>query len=468
MGERILLVEPGYKTKFPPMGLMKISAYHKNLGHEVTFVKGINEPARFSYWDKIYISTLFTFNWKETIDTIWYYFRSLKEDSSRIAVGGILATLLKDDLMNTFGFPPIPGVLDKPGMLGFDDKLIVDEMIPDYTLFDETPYEYTLIDDCYFGYSTRGCVNSCEFCGVPILEPEFIEYRGLKPYVNQIKELYGEKHNLVLFDNNVLASKKFKAIINDIIDLGFGVGAKLDKRKRHVDFNQGIDARLMTKEKVRLLSKIAIHPLRIAFDHIKFEKLYRKKVLLAAGFEIRNLSNYILYNFDDTPEDLWKRLEINITLNEENDLKIYSFPMKYIPLTAKDRSYINEPNWNWQFIRGVQRILNVLKGTVMTSRDFFYRAFGESTEEFIKILHMPEELMMSRGKVPGANEIDWNEKFTSLTKNEKKKLLQILCKYRDRKSLNAAISKTKSLKLKNILEYYRKHEVEDKNFKLFE
>ena len=42
MRRNILLVEPGYKTKFPPLGLMKISSYHKKLGDNVKFVKGID------------------------------------------------------------------------------------------------------------------------------------------------------------------------------------------------------------------------------------------------------------------------------------------------------------------------------------------------------------------------------------------------------------------------------------------
>src|SRR4051812_28984586 len=36
----ILLIEPNYKNKYPPIGLMKISTYHKRLGDKVTFFKG--------------------------------------------------------------------------------------------------------------------------------------------------------------------------------------------------------------------------------------------------------------------------------------------------------------------------------------------------------------------------------------------------------------------------------------------
>jgi hypothetical protein len=37
---KILLIEPNYSNKYPPIGLMKLSTYHKNLGHEVVFYKG--------------------------------------------------------------------------------------------------------------------------------------------------------------------------------------------------------------------------------------------------------------------------------------------------------------------------------------------------------------------------------------------------------------------------------------------
>lgn len=70
MNRNILLVEPGYPTKFPPLGLMKISSYHKELGDKVTFFKGTEDEAYYTYWDRIYISTVFSYNWKITVDTI--------------------------------------------------------------------------------------------------------------------------------------------------------------------------------------------------------------------------------------------------------------------------------------------------------------------------------------------------------------------------------------------------------------
>jgi len=199
----------------------------------------------------------------------------------------------------------------------------------------------------YFGYSTRGCVHKCDFCGVHRLEPKFIEYQGLKPYIQAVNERYGEKAHLILFDNNILASRKFDQVIADILDLGFHKGAKFGptRKQRRLDFNQGTDARLMTEHHVELLSKTAINPLRIAFDSIRYKNLYSEKIKLAAKYGIKNLSNYILYNYKDTPEDFWERLKINIDLNHDYGLRIYSFPMKYIPLNAKDRTYVDELDW---------------------------------------------------------------------------------------------------------------------------
>jgi len=453
MPRNILLVEPGYPTKFPPLGLMKISTYHKELGDTVKFVKGYHSEVAFDFWDRIYISTLFTYHWKITIDDILSYKHLLHGDISRMFIGGILASLMPDELWRATGIKPITGVLDKPGVLMDDNNYIIEDMIPDYELFDGTNIKYMLLDS-YFGYSTRGCIHKCDFCGVPILEPTFVEYKGLKPYIKKIDEKYGVKQHLVLFDNNILASKYFKQIIKDIIDLGFHKGAKLNDRLRHVDFNQGTDARLMKEWHFKLLSKIAINPLRIAFDHVSLEKIYVDKIRLAAKYGIRSLSNYILYNFRDTPEDLWKRLKINIDLNREYGLKIYSFPMKYIPITAKDRSFIDEPRWNWYFIRSIQRILNVTKGIVMPGEEFFYRAFGETLEEFMQILYMPEQILMKRGRIPGNEERIWFKKFNKLTRNEKNELITILCENRTRNNLKKAIAQIKNKKLKNILEMY--------------
>ena len=72
--KRILLVEPGYKNKYPPLGLMKIAQYHgpSGKGDHITFVKGVDKSVQNTAWDRIYITTLFSFEYKRISEVIDY------------------------------------------------------------------------------------------------------------------------------------------------------------------------------------------------------------------------------------------------------------------------------------------------------------------------------------------------------------------------------------------------------------
>lgn len=420
--KRVLLVEPAYRNKYPPLGLMKISTYHKLRGDFVQFVKGCVPQVRQQRWDRIYVSTLFTFYWKTTVDTIKYY-RQAVASPGDIIVGGVTATLLGDELHQETEATVICGLLDKPGMLDPGDRYKIDTLTPDYLMLEQAEYVYGL-SDAYIGYATRGCPNRCGFCAVSRLEPSFCDYLPLKRQVKSIEEVYGAKQHLVLLDNNVLASQQFEQIISDIIDLGFEKGARLNKKFRHVDFNQGIDLRLLTPDKMRLLAKIALKPLRLAFDHIGLMDDYVDRVRLAVDCGITHLSNYVLFNYTDTPQDFYERLRINVELNQELGTQIYSFPMKYIPLDAKDRTYVGK-HWNRRLIRGVQCILLATKGKVGTHLDFFEAAFGRTPEEFIEIAMMPEEYIIHRRKHENNGAREWRGLFQALTDDERMKFMNV-------------------------------------------
>ncbi len=413
---RILLVEPSYSNKYPPLGLMKISTYHKLKGDFVRFVKGCNYRIRQEKWDRIYVSTLFTFLWKTTVETINYYHKAI-DSPKNIIVGGVMATLLKDELCEATKATIIPGLLDKPGILDPGDKTKIDFLTPDYHILDEIDYDYGL-KDAYIGYATRGCPNHCGFCAVGKIEPKFNNYLPLKRQVRSIQELYGTKQHLILLDNNVLASDQFERIINDVIDLGFENGAKINNKLRYVDFNQGIDMRLVTPDKMKLLAKTAIRPLRLAFDHIELKKKYIDSIKLAVDCGIKKLSNYVLYNYTDTPADFYERLRINVELNQELGTLIYSFPMKYIPLNAKDRTFVGK-HWNRRLLRGVQCILLATKGKVGTHLDFFEAAFGRTPKEFIEIAMMPEEYIIHRRRHENNGAYEWREAFRNLSDKER-------------------------------------------------
>ena len=444
----VLLVEADYKNKYPPLALMKISAYHKSMGDTVFFVKGKNKDLKNRKWDRIYITTLFTFYWKKTIETIQYYYNSVATPEN-IYVGGILATLLKEDLEKTKEIQGITiqvGLLDKPRILG-DETFPIDFITPDYDIINNSKnkylnYEYP-VNDAYITSTTKGCIRKCKFCAVNTLEPCYYDYIDIKNQINEINDLYGEKRNLMLMDNNILASPKLKSIIDDLVELGFERGNKnyiktTKNRKIHqtrfVDFNQGIDGRLLCEETIIQLSRIEIRPLRIAFDHADDEsiKIYKNAQRLAAKYGFKNLSNYVLFNFHDSPEDLYNRLKINIELNKEfKDNKfntsIWSFPMKYMPFEGEhrmDRKHIGE-NWNAKMLRGVQCILNATHAVVGPKEEFFYHAFGCTFDEFYKIIYMPEKYIIKRKD--NAQNIDiWMNLFDELTDCEREAFITLI------------------------------------------
>ena len=447
-GLRVLLVEPDYRAKFPPLGLLKIGTYHRSRGDEVRLVRGVLKDA--GYWDRVYVTSLFSFHHRKTIDTILHYKRVVGDDLTRIFVGGVYATLFPKTIFKETGVWPLQGRINRPNLLGLGDHdATVDGLIPDYSLLGELDYDYGL-DDCYFGYATRGCVNRCPFCAVPQLEPEFEPYTGLREYVQAIAEKFGERQNLVLMDNNVLASNQFERIIQDIIDLGFQQGAKRNGKKRVVDFNQGLDARFITRAKARLLATICLQPVRIAYDHVAQRKRFEHAVTYLADEGLTDLSTYVLFNYNDTPADLYKRLRHCIDLNERLGIKIWSFPMRYTPLNMRDRSHL-APHWNRRQLRGLQCILNVAKGLVSHRADLFLRAFGESPDEFDEISAMPEHYVLQRDQYEDNEAAEWRTTYRQLTERQRNEFLEVASvSTKETHILQEAHDLTKSKRLKKL------------------
>ena len=102
----------------------------------------------------------------------------------------------------------------------------IEDLVPDYSILKDIEYEYP-VRDAYFTYASRGCVRKCAFCGVPKLEGAQRDTNSLSEVIEGVSRLYGEKRDLILMDNNVVASPNFKNIIAEIIDLGFERGATL-------------------------------------------------------------------------------------------------------------------------------------------------------------------------------------------------------------------------------------------------
>lgn len=543
MNRKVLLIEPNYKNKYPPMGLMKIATYYRRCNDDVRFFKGdlkkfasqllceefcaeIGEPSLgkyfskltefikigkyssldaipdfrgseyeeiiktyrrkyknkdFSQFDVVGVTTLFTFYWKQTVDTI-NYAKNFCKPEGKMLVGGIASTILPNYIYEETGIKPHIGLLDKQGDLDEGNTDIIDELPLDYSILEEVDYEYPA-HNAYFGYMTRGCPRNCAFCAVKTLEPQYKNYIGIKHQIEYVDEHFGAQKDLLLMDNNVFASKCFEQIIDEIKECGYGKGAtyvppseydiaiknlkegynprayikkiiklydkiaeKLSevesgefylqreergllyvetatceeiysfdetvrplydkffhksKRARYIDFNQGLDARLATDERMKKLSEVNIRPLRIAFDHYEQREVYITAVKRAAKYGITELSNYLLYNFDDEPKELYYRMKINVDLCEELGVTIYSFPMKYHPISDPkffmNRDYLGV-HWNRKFIRAVQAVLNSTKGKIGKGVEFFEEAFGRDLDEFYKILWMPETFIIYRRK----------------------------------------------------------------------
>ena len=479
----ILLLEPGYRNKYPPLGLMKIAAYHRTKSDYIVFAKGVKPELLETRWDRIYVTTLFSFEFKRIAEQIDFAIECAGGQHRRVLVGGIAASLMTEEFLQEprwFGVRFISGLLDRSpadslqldafsGDLYADDTdgTAIEEYIPDYTILSHIENDYIYpVNDAYFGYASRGCIRKCHFCGVPKLEGMQRDGMSISALVYGISKQHGEKRDLILMDNNITASLRYKEIIAEIRDLGFERGATLKRNgreiRRRVDFNQGVDARILCKDKMYLreMSTICISPLRIAFDHLGLKKVYRKAVHYASEFGITQLSNYMLYNFYDTPQDLYERLRINIDLNEELGVRIWSFPMRYQPVYLKDRSHVGE-KWIWYWLRSFQVILQATHGVVSGNPEYFNRAFGDTQEDFLRLLSLPHHMIFHRdyyefheGQTEKEEYMALLGKLTNLQRNELKESLSQLTSS-SFSGLDSLIHFTKDKTVKQLLEFYR-------------
>lgn len=180
-------------SPYPNLALMKLSAWHKKRGDIVSWYNPLE------HYDKVYMAKVFTF----TPDYGYYV------NAEEVEKGGTGYDLHKTLLME------------------------IDRLQPDYTIYPQIDTKTA------YGFLTRGCPNRCKWCVVPKKEGNITSYMD-------VDEISVEgRTNLILMDNNILAS-----------DYGLAQIEKIIQRKYHVDFNQGLDARLVTDDIARLLAKV--------------------------------------------------------------------------------------------------------------------------------------------------------------------------------------------------------------------
>lgn len=185
-------------SAFPNLALMKISKYWKLQGAQVEWYDPFEE------YDHVYMSKVFT----HTPDYAYYI------NAKEIHRGGT-GYSLTDELPKE-----------------------IDHLQPDYSIY---PW---IKDNEAYGFLTRGCPNKCKWCVVPQKEG------GIVPYMDIEEIAVDGRRYVTLMDNNILGAGDYaKEQLEKIIRLNL-----------RVDFNQAMDARLVTPEFAKLLAGIKWFP----------------------------------------------------------------------------------------------------------------------------------------------------------------------------------------------------------------
>jgi len=198
------LIDVDGHGNFPNLALMKLSAYHKANGDNVEWYSIVGE------YDIVYMSKVFT----HTMDYL-----HIIPNAKEIIRGGT-------------GYDVTSSLPEK-----------AEKIIPDYSI-------YPFIDGkTAYGFLTRGCIRKCPWCIVPKKEGY------IHPYQDVDEIAVDGRTNLILMDNNILAAG----------DYGMEQLNKIADKKYRVDFNQAMDARLVTDDIAKVLARIKWINSRIRF-----------------------------------------------------------------------------------------------------------------------------------------------------------------------------------------------------------
>ena len=176
----------------------------------------------------------------------------------------------------------------------------MEHFMPDYSLYN---LDYSL------GFTTRGCIRNCGFCIVREKEGKIREHAEVEEFLNP------KSNVVVLLDNNFLALPSHVKKLQKYIDKGW-----------KMDFNQGLDIRLVNEENAKLLSELKyFKQLRFSWDSINNEKEVKEGLnyIVKAGIKPYKIMCFILCGYNTTfEEDIYR-------FNELWGLGIYPFVMKY-------------------------------------------------------------------------------------------------------------------------------------------
>lgn len=259
---------------FPNLPLMKISAWHKAQGDEVEWYspwQGILNP-----YAEVYMSKVFSF-------TADYDAPIYAENVHRGGSG--YAISLEDGRE----------VYHKERDNDLPDE--VEHMYPDYSLYP------SMTNDTAYGFLTRGCPRGCSFCHVEAKEGR------CSRKVADLDEFWKGQKDIVLSDPNILASADHMDLLQQLAD-----------SKANVEFNQGLDIRLITDKNLDLLRQIKLKQIHFAFDRWQDKDIIEPKLRAfkeATGYDRGKgkVMVYILVNYDSTLEQDLYRIQLCRELN---------------------------------------------------------------------------------------------------------------------------------------------------------
>ncbi len=307
----ILLVEPTYRSRYPPLGLLKLASFHRLRGDTVELVRGCKNPSREP--DRIYVTSLFTWAWKPVWEAVKFF--KEKFPNTELSLGGVYASILTDHARKSGADSVHIGVLSE-----------TENLMPAYDLVPNW--------DASILFSSRGCNNRCTYCAVWRMEG------SLNSCKRSIKSLIFPTHKrIIIWDNNFFQSPYWRQILNELAKIG-----------KPVDFNQGLDARLLTEEAAKALSKVKSLCIRLSYDRAEMSKYVKQAVerLSANGIRRRRILVYTLYNFNDNPYDFYNRV---------NDVLTWGavvYPMRYEPLDSLERWKFVDKYWDAERLERVE------------------------------------------------------------------------------------------------------------------
>lgn len=249
---------------FPNIPLMKISAYHKAKGDTVEWY----EPLFGGHYDKVYCSKIFSFS-----PDYPYYI-----DADEVQCGGSGYCITFDASGKE--------VYDKTKDIVLPHE--IEHIYPDYSLYPEAT------KNTAYGFLTRGCPRQCSFCHTSKKDGT-ISYK-----VADLNEFWNGQKNVVLLDQNILACKNWRELLQQLID-----------SNATVEFNGGLDIRLMTEEKARYVTQIKQKIVHFAWDRYDDKNKILPKFKMfkeISGFDARKMIVYTIVNYDTTLEQDLERI----------------------------------------------------------------------------------------------------------------------------------------------------------------